>query len=63
VRIPHEIALEGDEAVLRRDGDRVVVEAAGVRPGENLIEYLRRIPPITDDFPEIDDPLPEDVEI
>jgi antitoxin VapB len=63
VRIPHEIALPGEEAVLRRDGDRVVVEAAEGTPPKNLIEYLRSIPPITEEFPKIDDPFPKDVEI
>jgi antitoxin VapB len=63
LRIPQEIALPGDEVVLRRDGDRMVVEASEGRSFRNLIEYLRSIPPITEEFPEIDDPPPEDVSI
>lgn len=63
IRIPGEIALPGDQAVLRRDGDSVVIEAAGGKSFANVLEYLRSVPPITDEFPEIDDPPPEGVKL
>lgn len=63
LRIPGEVALPGEEAVLRRDGDKVVVELVGKEKSiEKLIAYFRSIPPITEEFPKIDDPPPEDVE-
>lgn len=58
VRIPHEIALPGEEAVLRRDGDRVVVEAAEGKSFEKFLDHLRRSPPIDLPIFENDDPPP-----
>lgn len=53
VRIPVEFELPGDDAVMRRDGDRLIIEATGKRE-ENLIEWLRRQPPLEEDVPEFD---------
>ena len=60
VRIPVEFELPGNEAIMRRDGDRLVIEPVRKR---GLLALLRAMKPIDDDFPEIDDPAlpPEDV--
>lgn len=60
VRIPKDFELPGTEATIRREGDCVVIEP--VRRS-SLIEYLRTKEPLDEDFPEIDDPLPEPVEL
>lgn len=60
VRIPKEFELPGREAVIRREDGRLVIEP--VKRG-SLIEYLRNKEPLDEDFPEIDDPLPEPVEL
>ena len=58
VRIPREFELPGDTAVLRKEGDRLIIEPA---PPKSLLDLLAQLKPITDDFPVIDDPLPEPV--
>lgn len=60
VRIPVEFELPGDEAVMHRDGDRLVIEPVRKR---GLIALLRTMKPLEDEFPRIDDPPPtaEDV--
>jgi antitoxin VapB len=55
VRIPVEFELPGDEAIMRRDGDRLVIEPVR-KPG--LIALLKTMQPLDEPFPEIDDPAP-----
>jgi len=60
VRIPREFELPGDEAVMRREGGRLVIEP---KPRKSLPELLRSWEPIDEEFPEIEDPPPEDFEL
>ena len=55
VRIPVGFELPGNEAIMRRDGDRLVIEP--VRK-HGLIALLQTMKPIDEDFPEIDDGVP-----
>jgi antitoxin VapB len=55
VRIPVEFELPGNEAIMHRDGDRLVVEPMRKR---GLVALLKTMKPLTEDFPEIDDPVP-----
>jgi antitoxin VapB len=55
VRIPVEFELPGDEAIMHRDGDRLVIEPVRKR---GLVALLKTIKPIEEDFPEIVDPVP-----
>jgi antitoxin VapB len=55
VRIPVEFELPGTEAIMRRDGDRLVIEPVRKR---GLIALLKTMKPLDEDFPEIDDPVP-----
>ena len=55
VRIPVEFELPGDEAIMHRDGDRLVIEPVRRR---GLIALLKTMKPLEEDFPEIDDPVP-----
>jgi antitoxin VapB len=55
VRIPVEFELPGNEAIMHRDGDRLVIEPVRKR---GLIALLETMEPIEEDFPEIDDPAP-----
>jgi len=54
VRIPMEFELPGDEAILHRDGDRLIVESARKR---GLIALLNTMEPLEDEFPDIDGPV------
>jgi antitoxin VapB len=55
VRIPVELELPGDEAIMHRDGDRLVIEPVRKR---GLVALLKSMKPIDERFPEIDDPAP-----
>jgi len=52
VRIPKEFEFEGDEAILKRDGDRLILEP--VRNG-GLLATVRALGPLAESFPDIDD--------
>ncbi|MCV9939904.1 AbrB/MazE/SpoVT family DNA-binding domain-containing protein [Boseaceae bacterium BT-24-1] len=55
VRIPVEFELPGDEALMRRDGDRLVIEPLAKR---GLSALLAGLEPLDEAFPEIADPPP-----
>jgi antitoxin VapB len=56
VRIPVEFELPGDEAIMHRDGERLVIEAVRKR---GLVALLKSMKPLDENFPEIEDPVPE----
>jgi antitoxin VapB len=55
VRIPVEFELPGDEAIMHRDGDRLVIEPLRKR---GLVALLKTMKPLGEDFPGIEDPVP-----
>lgn len=55
VRIPREFELPGEDAVMRREGDRIIIEP--VRP--SLLAVLATLGPIEEDIGPIDE-LPLD---
>ena len=55
VRIPAGFELPGNEAIMHRDGDRLVIEPVRRRV---LIALLKTMKPLKEDFSEIDDPVP-----
>jgi antitoxin VapB len=62
VRIPREFELEGKEAIMRREGDVLIIEP--VHRG-GLLALLDRLQAIDVEFPDVDGGLPslDDVEI
>jgi len=56
LRIPREFEFEGEEAIVRKDGDRLIVEP--VRRGR-LLALLSAMEPLGEPFPDVDDDLPE----
>ncbi len=60
IRIPKEYELEGSEAIIRREGHRLIIEAVS-KP--SLLEMLASLEPLDETFPEIDDLPPDDVEL
>jgi antitoxin VapB len=61
LRIPRDLELPGSEAVLRKEGHRLIVEPVG-RP--SLLEVLSRWAPLDEEFPDVDDLEPiEDVDL
>ena len=55
VRIPVEFELRGDEAIMHRDGERLVIEPVRKR---GLVALLKSMKPLAEEFPEIHDPVP-----
>lgn len=60
VRIPREFELPGEDALMHRDGHRLVIEPL---PPKSLLAVLARLAPLDEDFPQIDDPPPEPVDL
>jgi len=60
VRIPREFEMPGEDAIMYRDGDRLVIEVAAPR---SLLAVLAELCPLDEDFPEVDDPVPDPVDL
>lgn len=61
LRIPRDLELPGSEALLRKEGDRLIVEPM---PRPSLLELLSTWVPLDEEFPAIDDLEPiEDVNL
>jgi len=56
VRIPREFELPGADAIIRKEGQRLIIEAA---PPRSLLAILAKLQPLDEDFPPIED-LPAD---
>jgi antitoxin VapB len=62
VRIPVEFELPGNEAIMRKEGDRLIIEP---KTKSGLLEWLATIEPWDEEFPDVDEgqlPL-EDVDL
>ena len=55
VRIPKDMELPGDEAVLRKEGDCLILEPVHLA---SLLALLKTLSPIEEDFAHIEDPAP-----
>jgi antitoxin VapB len=60
VRIPREFELPGNDAIMRKEGDKLIIEAV---PPKSLLALLATLATIDEDFPSIADSVPEKVEI
>ena len=58
VRIPREFEFPGDEAVMRKEGGRLVIEPT---PSRSLLGVLSRLKPLKETFPDISDRPPKAV--
>jgi antitoxin VapB len=56
IRIPREFELEGTEAIIRKESDRLIIEPVKQK---SLKELLATLPTLDEDFPEITEPLVE----
>jgi antitoxin VapB len=52
IRIPREFELEGTEAIIRKEGDRLIIEPVKQKKMKDLLATL---PALDEDFPEISD--------
>ena len=60
IRIPKEYELEGSEAIIRREGNRLIIEPVS-KP--TLLELLASLEPLNESFPDIDDLPLDDIEL
>ncbi|MCX7094035.1 MAG: AbrB/MazE/SpoVT family DNA-binding domain-containing protein [Methylobacter sp.] len=60
IRIPREFELEGSEAIIRKEGDKLIIEPVKAK---SLRQLLAVLPALDENFPDIADPLikPEDI--
>ena len=58
VRIPREFELPGEDAIMRRDGDRLIIESAAPKL---LLALLATLAPLDEEFPPIPDAAPDTV--
>ena len=60
VRIPRDLELPGEDAIMRKEGDRLIIEPA---PPRSLLAVLATLSQLEDDFPEVSDLPVDDVEL
>ena len=60
VRIPREFELPGEDAIMRKDGERLIIEPT---PPKSLLALLATLAPLDEDFPPVLDPAPDPVEL
>ena len=60
VRIPREFELPGEDAIMRKEGRRLIIEPALPK---SLLKLLSSLKPIKESFPNIKDVPPEPVDI
>jgi antitoxin VapB len=56
VRIPREFELPGEQAILRKEGDRLIIEPV---PSTSLLALLATLAPLEEEFPPVSE-LPVD---
>ena len=60
VRIPREFELPGKDAIMRKEGRRLIVEPA---PPKSLLALLATLAPLSEDFPPIRNLAPDPVDL
>ena len=60
VRIPREFELPGEDAIMRKEGERLVIEPAAP---QSLLALLKTLKSIDEDFAPVPDRPPEQVEL
>ena len=62
VRIPRELELDAEEAIIRREDDRLIIEPIRKK---GLLATLAALPPLDEAFPDVDEGLQplDDVEL
>lgn len=60
LRIPREFELPGQEAIIRKDGNRLIVEAVAKA---SLLSVLATLGPLDETLPDMEDPVPAEVDL
>ena len=59
VRIPREFEFPGEDALMRKEGKRLIIEPAAPK---SLLAVLKTLKPLREDFPSVEDSRPEPVD-
>jgi len=60
VRIPREFEFPSEEAIMRKEGNRLIIEPV---PRKSLLALLATLAPLEEDFPSISDLPPDPVNL
>ncbi len=60
VRIPREFELPGEDVIMRKEGDRLIIEPASPR---SLLAVLATLAPLDEEFPPVPEPRLDPVEL
>jgi len=60
VRIPREFEFPGDEAIIRKEGKKIIIEPVEAK---SLLDLLATLEPLDENFAPIRDSLPEPVDL
>lgn len=60
VRIPREFELPGEDAIMRKEGEKLIIEPA---PPKSLLALLDTLHPLREAFPSVKDLPPDAVEL
>ena len=60
VRIPREFEFPGEDAIMRKDGDKLIIEPA---PPQSLLAVLTTLEALKEDFPSIRDVSPDPINL
>jgi len=60
VRIPREFEFPGEDAIIRKEGNKLIIEPA---PPASLLALLKTLGPLDEEIPAIEDSLPEPVDL
>jgi antitoxin VapB len=60
VRIPREFEFPGEDVIMRKKGDRLIIEPA---PPKSLLAVLATLVQLEEDFPRISDLPPDPVDL
>lgn len=53
IRIPREFEMDGTEAIIRKDGDRLIIEP--ISPKNRLLAVLETLAPLDESLPDAED--------
>jgi antitoxin VapB len=60
IRIPRELELSGNEAMIQRDGNRLIIEPV---ESTSLLDLLATWEPLALEFPDVADQKPDPIEL
>jgi antitoxin VapB len=60
IRIPREFELPGEEAIMRKEGERLIIEPASPK---SLLTVLATLKTLAEDFPPLSDLPPDPIDL